>query len=235
MKFGPSEDVCRWCPVKNQCEKSYFNVYQGIPGGPKKAEDFFKKLPDYTEHAKSVEKYKALTPMKRGMVQGFDKMEIDALVALWKARKSLVRMAEDLDDYLTFLVEGGLEHPDLKLVDGRPPNPYIGDEEAFAAFLLDRGFSEEEVYDTKVVGITKAKKLLGEAIKPLVRNKTSGVYDANLEEEFKSYLKRNSGSPSLALSSDKRKEVKKKVDFFQKLDEDLPDENGNPPAPRDIT
>lgn len=235
MKFGPSEDVCRWCPVKELCQKSYYVAFDAIPGGAKEAGDFFKALPDYKDHAKSVAAYEALPPTERAEIQGFDTMDIDELVALWKARKALVRMAEDLDDYLTFLVEGGLEHPELKLVDGRPPNPYIEDEEAFAAFLLDKGFPKEEVFETKVVGITSARKLLGESIKPLKRNIAAGVFDEKLKDEFEAHLSRKSPTPSLALISDKRKEIKKPVDFFQDLDQSLPAADGKPPKPQDIT
>jgi hypothetical protein len=235
MKYGPSEDTCRWCPVKELCQKSYFVAFDAVPGGAKEATSFFNALPDYSKHAKSVEKYQALPPTERAGIQGFDTMEIDELVTLWKARKSLVRMAEDLDDYLTFLVEGGLEHPELKLVEGRAPNPYIEDEEAFAAFLLDKGFPEEEIFQRKVVGITGARKLFGEKIKPLARNKASGVFDEKLKEEFESQLCRKSPSPSLALNSDKRKEVKKPIDFFQDLTQSISNGDGKAPQPQDIT
>ena len=235
MKFGPSQDVCRWCPVKELCEKSYYNVFEGIPGGARKAKEFFEALPNPKDHAKTIKAYDALPPAERAAAQGFDTMDIDELIALWKVRKDLARMADDLDDYLTFLVEGGLDHPDLKLVDGRAPNPYIADEEAFAAFLLDQGYKKEEIYKTEVVGITAARKLFGDRIKKLVRSVNSGEYDPELEKEFNSFLLRHRSTPSLALSSDKREEVKKKVDFFQNLDEAHPDEDGNPPPPQDIT
>lgn len=235
MKFGPSDDACRWCPVKNLCEKKYDAVYEQLPGGKPEASKFFSALPNYKDHAKSEAKYKALPPMERASIQGFDTMEVDDLVKLWKVRKQLVNMATDLDDYLKFLVEGGLEHEELKLVDGRAPNPFIGDKEAFAAFLLDQGYEKEEVYKTEVVGITQARKLFGEAIKPLVKNKNSGIFDEELKEQFESYLSRQEATPSLAHSSDKRKPVKKKVDFFKNLDEDLGDEDGKPAPPKNIT
>ncbi|UOQ93389.1 DUF2800 domain-containing protein [Halobacillus shinanisalinarum] len=104
----------------------------------------------------------------------------------------LQKWAKDVQNYALDQAEKhGAKFPGYKLVEGRSNRKYT-DEAAVIKRLKDEGYSEEDIYDMKVNGITKMEKAIGK--KPF-------------KEYLSEYVIKPAGKPTLVKESDKRPEI----------------------------
>lgn len=101
----------------------------------------------------------------------------------------LVRWASDVKDYaLKTAVDDGVAYPGWKLVEGRSNRVYT-DEDKIRGALTAEGYTEEEIYKKKLLGVTAMQKLLGKK---------------KFEELIGDYIDKPEGKPVLVPESDKR-------------------------------
>lgn len=104
---------------------------------------------------------------------------------------------KDIEEHALAKALEGIKYPGYKLVEGRS-NRTINDEEAAVSVLAER-FSEEEIYNKKLKGITDLEKLLGKK---------------NFESYLGPYIIKPPGKPTLVLETDKRPEINTAADDF---------------------
>ena len=108
----------------------------------------------------------------------------------------------DVEDYALQQALAGKKYPGYKLVEGRSNRVY-GDQEAVVDVLTKEGFTEDKIYNKKLIGITDMEKLIGKAV---FNDKLSG------------YIVKPPGSPTLVPATDKRPEYgidSAKADFAE--------------------
>lgn len=214
-QFAASKEACQWCPVKEFCDHAWSDASEPIPGDDPLA--FFENLETPQEIAGTVKAFDAMDPKQKGEAFNLHTLDTDTLVRIWANVKQIERFSKTIHDYLSFLVEGGLEHPDIKLCEGRAGNRFVKDEDSYIQFLEGVGFEEDEIYEKEPISLTKAEKMLGKAVnRKLKRN---DEFDEELAIAFESLLDRAPGTPSVALASDKRPAITSKTDYFENLDE----------------
>ncbi|CUH95908.1 hypothetical protein P22_1994 [Propionispora sp. 2/2-37] len=100
--------------------------------------------------------------------------------------------ASDVQAYALDQAENhGVKWPGWKLVEGRSNRKYK-DDSIVADELLIAGYSEEQIYNKKLLGITDMEKLLGKK---------------NFEAVIGAYIIKPPGKPVLVVESDKRPEL----------------------------
>jgi hypothetical protein len=142
-------DWCRFCPARISCPALYKEIHETI-------------VPAVLE-AEQVTEAK-LTPEAIGKV-----------LAVWSYVDSMV---DNLRQYAQKLAEAGVDIPYCKLVPKR--SRYIWEDEAYAAaFLEELGYSDEQIYERKLISPSKATKLVGKDQKDLIEalkyNTSSGT------------------------------------------------------------
>lgn len=108
----------------------------------------------------------------------------------------------DVEDYALQQALAGKKYPGYKLVEGRSNRVY-GDQEAVVEVLTKEGFTEDKIFNKKLIGITDMEKLIGKAV---FNDKLSG------------YVVKPPGSPTLVAATDKRPEYgidSAKADFAE--------------------
>lgn len=97
---------------------------------------------------------------------------------------------EDVSKYaLDAVLTKGISFPGWKLVEGRSQRRYKDEMKVAAHLIDDCGYTEDQVYNKKLKGITDMTKLIGK-----------GSFEAVLSE----YIEKPQGAPMLAPESDKR-------------------------------
>ena len=92
----------------------------------------------------------------------------------------------------------GVKFPGYKLVEGRSNRTY-GDEKEVAATLKLEDYTEEQIYNIKLKGITDMEKLLGKKM---------------FTQLLGTYIVKPSGKPTMVPESDKRTELNTAADDF---------------------
>lgn len=100
----------------------------------------------------------------------------------------LKRWAEAIKEYALEKAMEGVEIPGFKVVEGRS-NRKITDEEAAAERLRKEGYTEEEIYNIKLKGITDLEKKVG-------KSELAQILDGVIEKPV--------GKPALVPETDKR-------------------------------
>ena len=174
-EFVPGEKQCRFCPAKAQCSARTEWVTQAIAGkisGPWSCADA-----------------RLLSP------EELEQYVLPNLAAIESYVKAVKGMALDL----------AIEKPGIfqnwKVVEGRSVRKYTKPEEDVAAFLVELGVPEEEVWNKSVIGITDAEKKLGK-----------------LKSHLAEITAKSSGSPTLVPVSDKREAINPTAQVLSELD-----------------
>ena len=101
----------------------------------------------------------------------------------------LIRWAKGVQDYaLNAAVNEGVKFDSYKLVEGRSVRRYK-DEVAIARCLIGDGYEEEQIYEKKLLGISKMEKLVGKK---------------HFDELTKGLIEKPQGKPALVPENDKR-------------------------------
>jgi Protein of unknown function (DUF2800) len=149
-------DWCRFCPARVSCPALYKEMHETI-------------VPAILE-AEEVREVR-LTPEAIGKV-----------LATWPFIDSMV---DGLRQYAKRLAEAGVDIPYMKLAPKRAH--YIWEDEAYAAaYLNELGYSDDQIYEQKLISPAKASKLVGKdnraLIEDLKKNTSEGF---NLVPEIK--------------------------------------------------
>lgn len=89
-------------------------------------------------------------------------LEPEEIAGYLAKAKDLVAWVEDLKTYAQDQsLNHGVHYPGMKLVEGRSNRCYIDDLQAVEDALVRQGYTEQEIYDKKILGITAMEKLLG--------------------------------------------------------------------------
>ena len=117
------------------------------------------------------------------------KLSDDEVAALLPKLDSIIRWAKDVQEYaLNAAVKDGVKFDGYKLVEGRSVRRYK-DEDAIADCLIKDGYEEDQIYEKKLLGISKMEKLVG---KKHFGELTDGL------------IEKPAGKPTLVPESDKR-------------------------------
>ena len=119
-------------------------------------------------------------------------LTIEEIAEILHKAEEIQTWAKDIQEYaLEQARDYGVKFPGWKLVEGRSNRKYT-DEEEVAAKLISEGFTEDEIFNKKVKGITEMEKTLG-------------------KKRFSTLLKdlviKPPGKPTLVVESDKRPEI----------------------------
>lgn len=116
----------------------------------------------------------------------------DEIADILKRAEELDRWVSDILSYALDQAENhGVKFPGYKLVEGRSVRKYA-DEGAVASTLSENGYTEEQIYEKVLLGITKMEKLLGKK---------------RFAELLDSLVIKPAGKPCLVPESDKRPEI----------------------------
>ncbi|MDD9148134.1 DUF2800 domain-containing protein [Sporolactobacillus sp. CQH2019] len=103
----------------------------------------------------------------------------------------LRKWAEDVENYALVHAENGEKFPGWKLVEGRSNRKYT-DEDQVAVRLIAEEYTEDDIYQKKILAITKMQKLLGKK---------------RFETLLGDLIVKPAGKPTLVPESDKRPEI----------------------------
>lgn len=119
-------------------------------------------------------------------------LTVDQIGDILAKAEELQKWAKDLQGYALDQAENhGVKFPGWKLVEGRSNRKYT-DEDAVASSLELEGFTEEQIYNKKIKGVTELTKSLG-------KKKFSEYVDP--------FIIKPPGKPALVPESDKRPEL----------------------------
>ena len=186
LKFSPSTDSCRWCPIKGRCEARAKWLTECMDTPEQTGLDLLSLLPDITKEDKKAE------PIHRVQKAGI--LPDETLVAIFAKAKGIRQFLDDVEAHLEEQALRGAPLPGTKIVMGREGNRAWADEEAADAFLKNQRLKEEQRYNFKLKSPTQIEELLAEKLAASTRT-------ANL---FASHITRSAAKPALALESDKR-------------------------------
>ncbi|MCO7125090.1 DUF2800 domain-containing protein [Sporolactobacillus shoreicorticis] len=103
----------------------------------------------------------------------------------------LRKWAEDVENYALVNAQNGTKFPGWKLVEGRSNRKYT-DEDQVAEKLRKEKYTDEQIFQKKLLAITKMQKLLGKK---------------RFDELLSGLVVKPAGKPTLARESDKRPEI----------------------------
>lgn len=89
-------------------------------------------------------------------------LEPEEIAGYLAKAKDLVAWVEDMKAHAQDqALYHGVHYPGMKLVEGRSNRCYVDDMQAVEDALVRQGYTEQEIYDKKILGITAMEKLLG--------------------------------------------------------------------------
>jgi hypothetical protein len=205
LKFAPSTDACRWCPIKKNCEARAAWLVEDLGDADRSGIDLLADLPELTKADKKLE------PIERIAKAGILPNEV--LVSVYAKSKEIRQWLDDIEEHLEGEALRGAPVAGTKLVLGREGNRAWIDEDAADQFLKNQKFKESERYNFKLKSPTQVEAMLAEKLAASSRTR-------NL---FESHITRSAAKPTLALESDKRPALNAAADALPDLvtDEDL--------------
>lgn len=114
-----------------------------------------------------------------------DRLTLQDIAGLLPRIDAIAKWCKDVGEYAMEQALKGVEVPGYKLVEGRTTRKW-SDEVAVANAMREKGLTDEQIYNMKLVGFTEAEKLLG---------KKSEVFDLAIKSP---------GKPALVPLADKR-------------------------------
>ena len=207
----PGEIQCKYCAHKGNCQPLIKQSMESLGLGSS-FEDIAKGAANQDPETMSDERIREIieaVPLIEAMIKG---VKDEALKRLNNGDK----------------IEG------LKLVEGRGSRSWALDDEQIAEKLKKLGVPKDVIFETSVISIPKLEKAKWEKTVKGEKVQT-GLSELQLKTLDKEYIKRSSGSVSVALASDKRPEVvvTKVEDLFSSVNVDTPkvsDFAGEPPS-----
>ncbi len=134
-----------------------------------------------------------------------DLLSIDEIGEVLKKGKLVAQWAKTVEDWIFDQIkENKLTVPGWKLVEGRSTRK-ISNLETATTLLMEAGFVEDEIFETKLAGLTALEKVVGKA---------------KLTELLSDLIEKPPGAPTLVEESDARKEWRSADSDF----DDLPKE-----------
>lgn len=121
--------------------------------------------------------------------------EVSEILSMAKEVKNWLKDVED--DALAKALDG-MKFPGYKLVAGRSNRTY-GDEEEIVSTLELEDYTEEDIYNKKLKGVTEMEKLLGKKM---------------FEQLLGPYILKPAGKPTMVPETDKRPELNTAADDF---------------------
>lgn len=161
-RFGPSEEACRWCPVKNICRARMEVATQ---------EDFGR--PIETISPEEMSGLLERLPLIKQFVSGLEAYALDMAYSQ------------------------GQQIPGWKVVQSGGTR-YITEPMAAIQYLIDEGYSAEQVADFKIKGFGELEKLFGSKAKNMAEGKRE------FARVMKAFIDKKPGKPSLVPEHDKR-------------------------------
>jgi hypothetical protein len=174
-EFVPGEKQCRFCPAKALCSA--------------RAEWVTLALSNSLDGPWSCTDARLLTP------EELEKFVLPNLAAIESYVKAVRGLATDL------AIEKPGVFKDWKIVEGRSVRKYAKSEDEVAAYLVELGLDEEEVWNKSVIDITDAEKKLGK-----------------LKSHLAEITVKSAGNPTLVPATDKRPEINPKAGVLSELD-----------------
>jgi len=163
-------DHCKFCKVKATCTA--------------RAEQNITLLEDFREEDKQLTSSHLLSPERIA-----DVLNMTDEVKSW---------LKDIEEYALKQALEGDKFPGYKLVEGRS-NRIYADEKEVAATLALENYTEEQVFNKKLKGITDMEKLLGKKL---------------FTQLLDSYIMKPPGKPTLVVETDKRTELNNIAEEF---------------------
>jgi hypothetical protein len=114
-----------------------------------------------------------------------ERLTLEDLGSLLPRLGQIAKWAEEVQEHALAEALAGHEIPGYKVVEGRSTRKWE-DEAAVADAMREKGLTDEQIYNIKIIGITDAEKLLGK------------------KSEVLEMATRLPGKPTLAVLSDKR-------------------------------
>ncbi len=118
--------------------------------------------------------------------------------------KEIKAWLADVETAATHRLYSGMSIPGYKLVEGKTNRKYT-DETEIAKVLNENGYTDDAIFNKKLIGITAMEKLLGKT---------------NAAKLIGDYIEKPKGSPTLALESDKREAINIEEVILNKFDEE---------------
>lgn len=202
LKFSPSTEACRWCPIKGRCEARANWLTEPLNTEDRSGLDLLASLPDLSKEEKKAE------PAVRINRAGI--LDDATLVALYAKAKGIVQWLGDVEEYLEEQALRGNPLPGTKLVQGREGNRAWADEDAADAWLKNQRLKEDQRYDFKLKSPTKIEELLSDKLKTVTKTANA----------FAKLVTRSAAKPALALESDKRPAITAAIDSLPCVGED---------------
>lgn len=158
--FNPGEKTCQWCKVQSTCRA---------------------RAKKQVEMAKIAFKDHAEEPVPPELLTK------DEIAVVLDIAKELAKWAKDVEDYaLVQMRDHGEQFPGWKIVEGRSRRKYI-DEEQIYERLKEKRYRKKDLFEEKLIGITKMQKLLGK--------------DLELIDDL---IEKPPGKPTIARDTDER-------------------------------
>ncbi len=202
LKFSPSTEACRWCPIKGRCEARANWLTEPLNTEDRSGLDLLAMLPDLSKDEKKAE------PAVRINRAGI--LDDETLVALYAKAKGIIQWIGDVEEYLEEQALRGNPLPGTKLVMGREGNRAWADEDAADAWLKNQRLKEDQRYDFKLKSPTKIEELLADKLKTVTKTANA----------FAKLVTRSAAKPALALESDKRPAITAAIDSLPCVEED---------------
>ncbi len=200
LKFAPSTEACRWCPIKGRCEPRAKWLTESVETPEQSGIDFLASLPDLSKEDKKAE------PIVRVQKPGI--LDDETLVALYAKSKGIRQWLDDVEAHLEEQALRGAPVPGTKLVLGREGNRAWADEDA-ADKLIKQKLKVVERYTSKLISPTQAEEKLDLASQ-----------STKFQNLFNKLVSRSAAKPSLALESDKRPAITAAIDSLPCVEED---------------
>lgn len=198
-RFAPSEKACRWCKCKSFCEARFAHALEPFGDSIEDGLAALDSLPDLTK-----------AELKQPVEERLDHIvDPTQMVAIWRKRKAITRMLDDIEEHLANLAHAGTPAPGTKLVQGRPGNRKWADEEAAEKVLRGR--------------LPADKRFVKVLISPTVAAEMLDLELANctrFRNRFNAVVSRADGRPVLADESDKRPAISGDLELLPDMEEE---------------
>lgn len=202
-RFAPSEKACRWCKCKSFCEARFADAVAPFGDSIEAGLAALDGLPEFTK-----------AELKLPVEERLNTSSVvtpDQMVAIWRKRKAITRMLDDIEEHLSNLAQAGTPAPGTKLVQGRPGNRKWLDEEEAEKVLRGR-LKADERYVKVLISPTVAAEKLDLELANCTR----------FRNRFNAVVSRADGRPVLADESDKRPAIVGDLELLPDMEEDAP-------------
>lgn len=198
---GKTTDHCRFCDAKTVCPAREALAVKAVGA-----------------------MYRTIPEIKQPDIPVAATLDIDRLVYISYYAPMLRKFLDDVDNHIEALMRAGYHVPGKKLVEVNPQRKWFGDLNDVAKRVASlAGVPLEDVYETKLMPITSAEKLIVEAFKNRAARgkKNKAAADARQAFAFLT-IKQSSGNLTVVDEDDPRPPVNRAVTDFAQISAVLP-------------